>query len=137
MNSTFQHGFLRLRLNAALSNKLVKEVHSDYIQLKFTLQTEVIGLRPRNVIKIRVTYLSNHLNTKNLYFLCKYRNVFTKRKILEVPFETSRLLIPITWTIIFQEVFHSKIKLLLCSDQSLRPLAAAIIFPFAEEVMGM
>lgn len=134
INSTFHHGFLRLRLSAALRKKIVYKIDDNTIQINFTFQTLLMGLGPKSIIKISTTNILNGPRTRNLYFTCKHRNVTMHPCILELPNAENKILMHVTSTITFHEEINTKLKLFLCSNTLLRPLAVAtIILPFVED----
>ena len=132
--TTFQQGFLRLRLETARKARELFDERSETGNSFITLQASVLGLGPNFIVKIILTNHSEGLSEKGLFLVFRDENTQVKPRLVKLPLIPSGIPLPITISAVSFGRLPGKINVLLCSGKSVKPIKTInVILPVAEE----
>ncbi|XP_058789776.1 Bardet-Biedl syndrome 1 protein homolog isoform X2 [Phymastichus coffea] len=128
IHTTFQQGFLRLRLKAANKVHGMLLFNQATTSMPITLQFSVLGFGPDYIIKIIITHTTSGYFNRNLYLVCRSDNIMVKSRLIKLPFLITGVPLPITFSITSNIPLTKKIYILLCFKGQVRPLINLTVF---------
>ncbi|XP_008208801.1 Bardet-Biedl syndrome 1 protein homolog isoform X1 [Nasonia vitripennis] len=134
IHTSFQQGFLRLRLDAAIRACEITKSRHESGPVPITLQSSVLGLGPSYIVKIVVTNISEGYSSADLFLVCRDENASIKPRVVKLPLLATGIPLPVTFSVTPQGRVSNKIQVLLCSKGQIRPLSVTnVLLPVAEE----
>ncbi|KAG7206138.1 hypothetical protein KM043_003530 [Ampulex compressa] len=134
IHNTFQQGLLRLRLTVAKKALDLLSEAQESGPNPISLETNVLGLGPKYLLKIIVTNISDNLSETGLFLVLRDENADLSRRMLDLPLLPSGVPIPLSVYATLKSRISGRVQILLCKKSRPRPIATAnVVLPASED----